>query len=125
MLLYYDLSFKVLNLTLKPSCTDFCDFSFKRHQELRPEGTPHDVHLKNGADHRQRSFLRFRPCVLRRCVHWSESANHGTKLHPWQERGSLSEANSEVCSFPCISFSDLIPKSIFKLAKQTISCYQI
>lgn len=89
-------------LYLKGKCNviyviDHCAFlCHSRNQELRPQGSSHDVHFQDGAHHRQGSLLRLWSCVLWHCVNWSEGAHHGTKLHPWKERGPLLEANSEV-----------------------------
>lgn len=65
--------------------------------QVRAGWSPHHVRLQDGADQRQLSLLRLRPCVLWHYPRWSEGPHHGLQLPGWQEGGRHRQERAAHC----------------------------
>merc|ERR1711998_748632 len=58
-----------------------------RHEDLRPQGRTHGVHLQDGAHRGQLPLRGFRPCVLWDHHHRTKGSHHGPQLRAREQAG--------------------------------------
>jgi len=73
------------------------DVSATAIRQLRPQGSPHDVHFQNGSYIREGPLLRLWPCVLRNHCHWPGGPHPWSRLRPGRQERSVREESPAYC----------------------------